>query len=667
MSDSIATCDLNLLILGRISSKELYLLQDLLKVLGEYPIRVTAILLQGKNPVEVKKSMESWIPPREARAWIIVPFFRKGEILTDFKGYFFGMPGLVIRSTEEGWDLRRNKEFNQFAEAHIGHGTYLENQIEFFLYQKMEGFGLRNTLYLLGQAEDTERLNSFLNQESGSPLPNPFSISEEETKKLFIQLDQKERLIQKLVRSEKRYKKLFNESPVMMAVVNREGIFTECSKSLLRFSRIKRNELIGKHFSTLKKIFPEDISRYIRIYNNAVKGKIKSPFEVYIKADSGKTLSIECSVKLLKEKGNIDGFLIILRDITRQKEAEKNIAHLCFHDKLTGLYNRDFFEEEMERLNTKRQLPLAIIMGDVNGLRIINDIFGHEKGDEVLCRVGSILKTSLRGNDIVARWGGDEYIIVLPKISEEDARNILMRIKARLEEKSTKTMPLSVSFGLSIKDDIEKDVSKVIKEAEDKMCRGKMTREQSPHSYIISSLEKALEERDYETEEHVRRIKDLAEKLGKELGLDEESIDNLILLAALHDVGKISIADNILLKIGSLTDKEWEKVKKHPEIGYRIAGSFSNLAPIARGILYHHEWWDGNGYPEGIRGEEIPLISRIISVIDAYDAMTNDRPYRKALSKKDAIEELRKCSGSQFDPYLVKKFISLVEDERRNN
>jgi diguanylate cyclase (GGDEF)-like protein/PAS domain S-box-containing protein len=468
-------------------------------------------------------------------------------------------------------------------------------------------------------------------------------------------------------RSESKYKKLFNKSPVMMAVIDRKGVVTECNKSALKFIGINKKYLIGKHFSNLKVIFAEDIPGYFKIYKNAVEGKKIRPFEVYIKAGNGKTLIIKCCVKSLKEKGRVDGFLLILRDISGIKEAEKKIERLSFHDNLTGLYNRAFFEEEKNRLNTKRQLPLAIIMGDVNGLKIINDVFGHEKGDELLCRIGNILKASLRGNDIVARWGGDEYIIILPKISEEEAQNILKRIKARLKKKSTKTMPLSVSFGLSVKGDIDKDMSEVIKEAEDKMCRHKMIKEQSPRSLIISSLEKALGERDYETEEHVKRIKDLSVKLGRELNLDEESIDNLILLAALHDIGKISIADNILLKIGPLTAKEWEVIKKHPATGYRIAGSLKDIAPIARGILCHHERWDGDGYPEGIKGREIPLISRIISVVDAYDAMTNDRPYRKALSKEEAIEELKKCSGSQFDPYLVKKFISIVEDEERKN
>ena len=192
------------------------------------------------------------------------------------------------------------------------------------------------------------------------------------------------------------------------------------------------------------------------------------------------------------------------------------------------------------------------------------------------------------------------------------------------------------------------------------MYRHKLIEHQSVHSAIISSLEKALEERDYETEAHVKRMKSLAIKFSKELKLSEETLDEVVLLAALHDIGKISITDSIILKTTSLTQKEWQIIKRHPEVGYRIAESSAELAPIAKGILYHHEWWNGKGYPKGLAGENIPLISRIISIVDAFDAMTNDRPYRKALSTKKAIEELKRCAGSQFDPTLVNKFIEII-------
>jgi HD-GYP domain-containing protein (c-di-GMP phosphodiesterase class II) len=155
-------------------------------------------------------------------------------------------------------------------------------------------------------------------------------------------------------------------------------------------------------------------------------------------------------------------------------------------------------------------------------------------------------------------------------------------------------------------------------------------------------------------------MKIFAKQMGKKLKLSAGQLDELNLLAALHDLGKISIADSIILKPGKLNDEEWKLIKKHPEIGYRISQSSLQLAPISNAILSHHENWDGSGYPHGLRKSEIPLISRIISIVDAYDAMTSDRPYRKAMSKADAIKELKRCSGTQFDPDLVKFFIDKV-------
>ncbi len=348
-----------------------------------------------------------------------------------------------------------------------------------------------------------------------------------------------------------------------------------------------------------------------------------------------------------------------------RRKYENEIKHLSFHDYLTGIYNRAFFDEELHRLDTERQLPLTIVIGDVNGLKIINDVFGHERGDEILIKIAKIFKESFRSEDIVARWGGDEFTVILPKINLRDTLKIISRINEKLKKESTKTLPLSVSFGLSTKEDSSQKIDELIKTAEDKMYRHKLIEHQSTHSAIISSLEKALEERDYETEAHVKRMKELAIKLGKELKLSEETLDEIVLLAALHDIGKISIADSIILKPASLTRKEWQIIKRHPEVGYRIAESSAELAPIAKGILYHHEWWNGKGYPKRLAGENIPLISRIISIIDAYDAMTNDRPYKKALSTEEALLEIKRCAGTQFDPDLAVKFIKMIFESRR--
>ena len=462
-----------------------------------------------------------------------------------------------------------------------------------------------------------------------------------------------------LLDSEKQYGALFENARDGMYRTTFEGKYIDANPALVK--------MLG--YSSREELLSLDVKK--QVYANGksrpTPEQRKKIFEAQLRKKDGTIINVEINSRTIYENGKPAYYEGIVRDITERKEAEKKIKHLSFHDYLTDLYNRAFFEEELKRLDTNRQLPLAIIMGDINGLKIINDAFGHEKGDVLLCNIANVLKASFRSDDIVARWGGDEYVAILPKTPTKEALSILERVKIELKRKSTKTMPLSVAFGISTKENAFKNINEVIKEAEDKMYRHKLIEKESTHSSIISSLEKALEERDYETEEHVKRMKILAEKLGRGLNLNTEVIDELTLLAALHDIGKISIADNIILKPQGLTRKEWEIVKKHPVVGYRIAESSGELASIAKGILYHHEWWNGNGYPEGKKGNSIPLISRIISIVDAYDAMTNDRPYRKALSKEEAIDELKKCSGSQFDPFLVKKFIPIVEKENSKN
>src|SRR4030042_3500532 len=367
--------------------------------------------------------------------------------------------------------------------------------------------------------------------------------------------------------------------------------------------------------------------------------------------------------KRIATKGN-DEISVLANDINSMlddlEKTQDKVKYMSFHDSLTGLYNRTYFEEELRRLDTKGHLPLSIVIGDINGVKLINEALGYEKGDELINKISKILKNCFRAEDIIARWGCGEFIIVLPNTVEKDTLKIIERIKQSCKKNSSKTMPLSISIGVFSKRNSSQNMEDIIKKAEDMMYRNKLIERQSARSSIISSLEKTLAERDYETKEHVQRMKIFAKQMGEKLKLSAGQLDELNLLAALHDLGKLAIADSIILKPGKLNDEEWKLIKKHPEIGYRISQSSLQLAPISNAILSHHENWDGSGYPHGLRKSGIPLISRIISIVDAYDAMTSDRPYRKAMSKADAIKELKRCSGTQFDPDLVKFFIDNV-------
>jgi diguanylate cyclase (GGDEF)-like protein/PAS domain S-box-containing protein len=366
-------------------------------------------------------------------------------------------------------------------------------------------------------------------------------------------------------------------------------------------------------------------------------------------------------IPLFNKKGSIIGTFGITRDITDMKKNEDKIKYMSFHDYLTGLYNRAYFEEELLRLDTERNLPLSIILGDINGLKMINDTYGHERGDELLIKVAGILKQCFRKSDIISRWGGDEFMILLPLTDYSRAEEIVGKIGKTCYQYSTQDLPVSISLGISTKVKEDESIEEILKAAENKMYLQKTYDEKRTRRSMIFSLEKSLDKKDYETEEHIERMEKLALLLGKDLNLPEDKLNDLVMLAALHDIGKIAVADSIILKPEKLTPEEWELVKKHPEVGYRIAKSSIDLAVIANAILAHHENWDGSGYPEGLKSEEIPLVSRIISIVDAYDAMTNDRPYRKAFTREQAIADIKRYSGTKYDPKLVEVFIKIMD------
>jgi diguanylate cyclase (GGDEF)-like protein len=300
-------------------------------------------------------------------------------------------------------------------------------------------------------------------------------------------------------------------------------------------------------------------------------------------------------------------------------------------------------------------------MGDINGLKLINDGFGHNMGDRVIINVANILKGCGRAEDIIARTGGDEFVILLPRTDSQTAHKVCNRIYNACKEYSSNIGSIypSISLGHATKTMGNENMDVILMSAEESMTKQKLLESKSAHSSIIGSIKAMMFEKSQETEEHAERLVQLSKSIGIELSLTEDQLSELALLSTLHDIGKMSVSTDILSKPGKLNESEWIEMKRHPEAGFRIAQATSELVPIAKYILCHHERWDGKGYPQGLCGEAIPLLSRIISVVDSYDAMTNDRAYRLAMTKKAAMEEIRINSGTQFDPTISQLFLKL--------
>lgn len=388
---------------------------------------------------------------------------------------------------------------------------------------------------------------------------------------------------------------------------------------------------------------------------------IELPENTILISKLGEEIPIEDSAAPIRNsEGEITGVVVVFRDSSEKKEKQRQIEYLSFHDELTGLYNRHYMEDATQRLDQARNLPFSIMILDVNGLKLVNDAFGHEMGDQLLRTIAKVLSSVCRGDEIIGRLGGDEFGILLPRTDKHQAEEIKKRIKKALSEEKLGSVIVSAAIGTACKNSTEDKIDAVKILADNNMYKDKLRYGKTMRSQTIETVLRNLNFKYDEEQIHTERVSEYCEAIAVALNFAEKEIKDLKIAGILHDIGKIMVPPDLLRKTERLTEEEYEIIKRHPEISYQILKAVDEYSSLAEDVLYHHERMDGTGYPEGLSGDQIPYKSRIIAVADAYEAMTAKRPYNTRKTKEEAIQELISCSGTQFDAGIVKVFVEKV-------
>ncbi len=476
----------------------------------------------------------------------------------------------------------------------------------------------------------------------------------DERKTLISKLTQKNMILEKnltslnraekqLKQSERQWKRLGENIPYLVEIYS--------SSNQLKFS----NE--NSHNEALKKVYQDNQDSILTLVNITLNDRRTYVKRIKVEDPRNKELYYYEVTSIYMNESDESQCMIILKDVTLQQLHEDGMAYIGYHDHLTGVWNRHYFNEYIETMDRHSILPITIVMSDCNGLKMINDSFGHKSGDDLIKIASKCLLENTPSNSIVARWGGDEFIVLIPNCDENQAQTINNNIHRMIKSESLMNkFPVSMAIGTATNEQAQFVISGLIKEAEDKMYVNKMQNQSSYRSSVLESLKNALFEQDYETEAHTERISQMGHLIASHLGLSQNDKDRLSLVGSLHDIGKIALPKTILNKKEKLSEADWLTIKRHPEIGFRICSTVPELSSIAELVLAHHERWDGKGYPRGLKGTEIPMLARLISILDTFDVITHNRPYKEKQTSRWALEELKRCAGTQFDPNLVNVF-----------
>ncbi|MCK9348594.1 MAG: diguanylate cyclase [Sphaerochaeta sp.] len=446
-----------------------------------------------------------------------------------------------------------------------------------------------------------------------------------------------------------------------------EGIFgtdekgrcTFCNASCLRLLGYEdAQELLGKnmhqliHHSTREGLLIDEETCPIRSCLSSSDG-VAMENEVFWRKD-GTCLDVLCYAYPQVEDGTIIGSVITFLDNTERKRNQEKIAFLSLHDQLTGLHNRTYADQAMVRLDTEDQLPLSIIIGDVNGLKLTNDIFGHAMGDKLLQRIARSLRLSCRTSDVVSRIGGDEFLILLPHTDGNEADQIAKRIEEHLEEDGIRAGKRSIALGSATKTSTEETIQGTFDRAEDQMYRRKTLRRAETHKKQLQDLSEMLYEKAPGERLHAVKVQRHAARIASLLHLNDEEASKLQRAGLYHDIGKVVLEPEIITSKNRSTLVQ-ERYREHVSAGYRILNMFEETVDLAPMILHHHEWWDGSGYMKGLRGTEIPYFSRLLRLAEVWEREHLDQATNEQIEKT-----LTKLAGIEVDPHLVERILSAL-------
>ncbi|MBI9008969.1 MAG: diguanylate cyclase [Tenericutes bacterium] len=454
---------------------------------------------------------------------------------------------------------------------------------------------------------------------------------------------------------------IINSIDDIIITVDEEGLINYYNQSALN-EFFHSPDYLGKNFQkTMLKILLHNLDEQKNAYvdvigNNENHYSFESLFQ-------GKTIYLEPRMFPITQAGKTVGAVYVFHDETQQYLKNEELSYISFHDHLTGLYNRRFFEVELSRLNSEKNLPLALIMIDVNGLKLINDSFGHTVGDLLLIAVANSIREALGKSTICSRVGGDEFVVILPQTSKNIALSVVKKIQDVSKDKKVNGIAISFAVGIGILNKKDDNLNQVFKKMEDDLYRNKLSESNSVRSKTIDLILQTLYEKNNREMNHSKRVSHYCELFAKALKFDQEQVHKIRLAGLMHDIGKIGVDETILNKKTKLTDEEFDKIKQHSEIGFRILSSLNEFNEIAQYVYQHHERWDGLGYPNRLKGKAIHFEARLLAIADSFDAMTGLRTYRASLSKQNAIDELLRNKGKQFDPKLVDIFIEKVVND----